>query len=241
MPTLQEIRRNAAAITRDAQVSAVSFTMLFMLISLVLNLADLLGVLYLPQAGSNFVYFVIFLLNPVLSAGFIMYCMRIYRRERVEYADLFDGFSFVGKVLGLYFLMAFFIALWSLLFVFPAIFAAYRYRFAVYNLYEDPSISPLEALRRSKRQTVGYKMHLFRLDLSFLGWLLISYLPSNLIHMLESSGVFAMNDFLQLFLVWAITAGAGLCYLARYYVCQYTYYDLARAACASPEPPMIEQ
>ncbi len=241
MPTLQEIKRSAAEISRSARISAVSFTLFYMLISLVLNLADLAGLHFLPQMGSDFLYFVLFLVSPVLSAGFVMYCMRIYRGEQVEYLDLFDGFSFVGKVLGLYFLMAFFIALWSMLFAIPGIIAAYRYRFAVYNLYENPTLSPLEALRRSKRQTFGHKLELFRLDLSFLGWLLIAYLPSNVFTVLENAGILVLNDLAALLLAWSITTAAGLCYLVRYYVCQYTYYDLARAACAPQDPPMIEQ
>lgn len=241
MPTLKQIKRDAAEITRSAQVSAVSFTFFYMIITLILNFADLMGVRFLPQPGSDFLYFVIFLLSPVLSAGFVMYCMRIYRRERVEYTDLFDGFSFVGKVLGLYFLMAFFVALWSMLFAIPGIIAAYRYRFAVYNLYEDSSLSPFEALRRSKRQTVGHKMELFRLDLSFLGWLLMAYLPSNVLYALQTAEIFVLSDFTRLVIGWVITTAAGLCYLVRYYVCQYTYFNLARAACAPPEPPMIEQ
>jgi uncharacterized membrane protein len=120
--SLHEIKRNAAEISRTAQVSAVSFTGLYMLLTLALNLADLMVARFLPGAGT-FIHFFIYLLFPVLAAGFVMYCMRIYRRERVEYADIFDGFSFVGKVLGLYFLMVIFIALWTMLFIIPGIVA----------------------------------------------------------------------------------------------------------------------
>ena len=240
MPTLQEIRRNAAATARDAQVSASSFVLFYMLISLALNLADLLAARFLPGV-STFVHFLILLIFPVLAAGFVMYCMRIYRRERVEYVDIFDGFSFVVKVLGLYFLMVVLIALWSILFVIPGVIAAYRYRFAIYNLYEDPRISPFEALRRSKRQTVGYKMQLFLLDISFLGWLLLTNLPSNLLTGLAQAEILVLNDFVHLFLCWAISTAASLCYLVRFQVCSYTYFNLARNACAPSEPPMIEQ
>ncbi len=240
MMSLREIKHNAAQLARDAQVSAVSFTAFYMLITLVLNLADLLALRFLPKGG-NFLHFFIYLLFPVLAAGFVMYCMRIYRRERVEYTDLFDGFTFVGKVLGLYFLMAIFIALWSMLFVIPGIIATYRYRFAVYNLYEDPSISPFEALRRSKRQTTGHKMNLFVLDLSFFGWLLLANLPTNLFSWLATAEILVLNDFVHLFLCWGISAVASLCYLVRFHVSAYTYFNLARAAHIPAEPPAIEE
>ena len=240
MLPLHEIKRSAAEVTRTAKVGAFSFTLFYMLITLILNLADLLTLRFLPNGG-NFLHFFIYLLFPVFAAGFVMYCMRIYRGEQVGYGAIFDGFTFPGKVLGLYFLMAIFIALWSMLFVIPGIIATYRYRFAVYNLYEDPTISPLEALRRSKRQTMGHKMNLLMLDLSFLGWLLLTNLPSNVFSWLAAAEILVLNDFVHLFLCWGISTAASLCYLPRFHVSVYTYFNLARAACAPTEPPMIEE
>ena len=230
MLSLREIKRSAAEVTRTAQVSALSFTLFYMLITLALNLADLAAIHFLPGAG-NFVHFFIYLLFPVMAAGFVMYCMRIYRRERVEYTDIFDGFTFVGKVLGLYFLMAVFIALWSMLFVIPGIIATYRYRFAVYNLYEDHSISPFEALRRSKRQTMGHKMNLLMLDLSFLGWLVLANLPSTVFSWLATAEILVLGDLWHVLICWAISTAASLC----------TYFNLARTACAPPETPLINE
>lgn len=78
-------------------------------------------------------------MSMVLASGFVMYCMAIRRGERAEYLTLFDGFSFVGKVILLniviYLFTCFF---WSLLFVIPGISPPHRYRSALYNLYENP-------------------------------------------------------------------------------------------------------
>ena len=52
----------------------------------------------------------------------------------------------------------------------PGIVAAYRYRFAMLNLCENPEIGVMEALSMSKAQTLGFKWQLFVLDLSFIGW-----------------------------------------------------------------------
>lgn len=49
--------------------------------------------------------------------------------------------------------MAVFIALWSMLLIVPGIIAAYRYRFALYNLCENPELGVMEALAMSKAQT----------------------------------------------------------------------------------------
>lgn len=160
---------------RSAQVSPMAFTALYLILVLVLNLVDSFtgfGVL------SSFVSILITLLGVVLDAGFVFYCMAVRRGERAEFLTLFDGFSFAGKIIGLCLLKYIFIFLWSLLFTIPGIVAAYRYRFALYNLYENPELSVFEALNMSKRQTWGYKGQLFTLDLSYLGWTLLSLLPS---------------------------------------------------------------
>ena len=159
-----------------AQVSPRAITALYCGLLLVLNMVSA----FAGDTGflSTFVTILTSLLNVILGAGFAMYCMAIRRGERAEYITLFDGFSFVGKLIGLTIVTALFIWLWSMLFIIPGIVAAYRYRFAAYNLYENPGISVMEALEMSKRQTMGYKGQLFALGLSYLGWTLLASLPA---------------------------------------------------------------
>ena len=51
--------------------------------------------------------------------------------------------------------------------------ARLRYRLATYFLLDDPARSAREAIRQSKRAMRGWKMELFVLDLSFIGWELL--------------------------------------------------------------------
>ena len=159
-----------------AQVSPRAITALYCGLLLVFNMVSA----FAGDTGflSTFVTILTSLLNVILGAGFAMYCMAIRRSERAEYITLFDGFSFVGKLIGLTIVTALFIWLWSMLFIIPGIIAAYRYRFAPYNLYENPGIGVMEALEMSKRQTMGYKGQLFALGLSYLGWTLLASLPA---------------------------------------------------------------
>ena len=176
---------------RTAQVSAVGMTTLYLLLTLVLNTADnLVGVSTwdpLRSVGTSvflglFVSILTWMMSLVLGAGYVLYCMAIRRGERSEYITLFDGFSLVGRIIGLNIVMYLFIALWSMLFVIPGIIASYRYRFALYNLLENPDMGIMEALNRSKEQTYGYKGQLFLLDLSYLGWGLLALLPALVIN-----------------------------------------------------------
>lgn len=113
---------------------------------------------------------IILLYTVVVDFGMYGYSLRVMRGEEAGFGDLFSNFDIAAKVIILWLLKVVFIALWSMLFFFPGIVAAYRYRLAEYLLFDDPSISPMEALRRSKKLMMGRKMDLFVTDLSFLGW-----------------------------------------------------------------------
>lgn len=178
-------RKRLKAETREllstAQVSPKGMAALYLGLAMALSVLD-----YLAGGGNAvternlvgiFVYVLTTLLTTVLGAGFSLYCMAVRRGERAEYLTLFDGFSFVGKLIALTVVEGVFITLWSMLFVVPGIVAAYRYRFALYNLYENPGIGVIEALDMSKRQTWGYKSQLFALDWSYFGWIMLASLP----------------------------------------------------------------
>lgn len=190
-----QLKMEAKAITKNAKVSAYLFTLLYLAVGLVLDGLDWLtsgssdvmtymeaympevdirfyptSPLSLPPVVSGFISIVVGLVAVVLSAGFIQYLMSVRKGIITPYATLFDGFLFAGKIILLSIVQYIFIFLWSLLFIIPGIIAGYRYRFALYNLCENPEIGVMEAINMSKAQTRGHKWELFVLDLSFLGW-----------------------------------------------------------------------
>ena len=171
------LKADTREMLRSAQVNPKAMAALYLALVLVMNLADSFAGGMGSSLPGTFVSVLTTLLGAVLSVGFTLYCMAIRQGQRAEFLTLFDGFSFVGKVIGLSLLTALFTFLWSLLFVIPGIIAGYRYRFAMYNLCDNPEISILEALDMSKQQTYGYKGQLFVLDLSYLGWGLLASLP----------------------------------------------------------------
>ena len=187
---------------RSAQVPPKLFTALYLALVLALNLVDSFTG---SGALATFASILVSLLAVVMEAGFVLYCMAVRQGERAEYLALFDGFSFAGKIIALNIVKWFFIILWSMLFTIPGIIAAYRYRFALYNLCENPEISVFEAMNMSKRQTLGYKLQLFQLDLSYLGWLFISSLPS-----LVYSGAAYQLTLQQLMASYGLSPDAGM-------------------------------
>ena len=194
MPNRIELKKSASATTRSARVSAYVFTLIYLVLTAVLNgvnsymiPSDQLVIFtgdrfirvseYLPFSHPPFPAFavlfvsvLVWLLSSVLAAGWVLYHQGVRRGQTMPYSSLFDGFGFTGKIILLHLVMGLFVFLWTLLLVIPGIIAIYRYRFALYNLCENPEMGVMEAIRLSKQQTMGFKLDLFVLDLTFIGW-----------------------------------------------------------------------
>jgi len=119
---------------------------------------------------------VLWLFGGVVRVGFMSYCLKISRGQAGEYKDIIDAFAFFMKVILIQIITTVLVFLWSLLFFFPGIAAAYRYRKAYYILLDDPNKSALQCVRESKRIMHGNKLDLFLLDLSFFGWFFLNVL-----------------------------------------------------------------
>jgi uncharacterized membrane protein len=111
---------------------------------------------------------------PALVLGFTMAFLRLARGQQFDLNTLFDGFKYIMKAFGLHFLTGLFIFLWSLLFIIPGIVAALRYSMAFHILADNPDIGVMEAIEKSKMMTQGYKLDIFIMYLSFMGWAILS-------------------------------------------------------------------
>jgi len=128
---------------------------------------------FLKPAGFAFAA-LLWLLGGILQVGFLSYCLKAARSAGSGYGCALDGFLFARKVLAILVATAALTALWSLLLFFPGVAAHYRYRQAYYILLDDPEKGALQCIRESKLLMAGNKLDLFLLDLSFLGWHLLS-------------------------------------------------------------------
>lgn len=111
----------------------------------------------------------------VLAMGLLDWYRKAIHREKTGVEPLFDGFSqkYMENVLTM-FLKNLFIGLWSMLFIVPGIVKTYSYAMTEYIKMENPDVSASQAIDISKRMMNGHKWDLFVLDLSFLGWHILS-------------------------------------------------------------------
>ena len=106
---------------------------------------------------------------------------------------LLDGFRsghYVNIVLTM-FLRDLFTTLWSLLLVVPGIVKHYEYLMVPYIIAENPAMDYKEAFQISKQMIDGEKMEAFIMDLSFLGWYLLSAVTCGLL------AIFYVNPYVQ--------------------------------------------
>lgn len=113
----------------------------------------------------------------IISVGFMMFLLNTVRGTGACFGNLLDGFGFFWKIIAISLLEGLFVILWTLLFIVPGIVAAYKYRMSFYILIDHPEYTALQCIRESKNMMRGHKGELFSLDLSFIGWWLLTLLP----------------------------------------------------------------
>lgn len=131
-------------------------------------------------AASGFEYILGIMLNfmsLMLSVGFIIFALKVWRRQENSIGNLFDGFAILLRIIGLEIVMSIFIFLWSLLLFIPGLIASLSYSRAIYLLIDHPEMSIMDCIRESKRLMNGRKGEYFILMLSFFGWMLLASVP----------------------------------------------------------------
>ena len=154
-----------------------------------------------PQIASITIALVIVIIVAVLLRIFVwnpleVGCYRFFQHnvydngpERPGLGYLKEGFGNYGHVFGTLFLRDLFIFLWSILFIIPGIVMNYAYWLVPYLIKDNPELSATQAIQRSKRMMKGYKGKAFLLDLSFIGWALLSAITFGIV------GVFWTNPY----------------------------------------------
>lgn len=187
------LKRDAKEAMRVAAISPYGVTFIYGIIMLILSrvqnaLTDWGMILFhsgeykdLSQLTSlvaiSLVFSLIFiLLTSILDFGYQLFCLKVSNRDSsMSYSDLFLGFRYFLKILGLSIVMLIFELLWSLLLLIPGIIAGFRYSQAIFILAENPEKGILQCIRESKEMMAGHKFEYFVLNLSFTLWVLLMF------------------------------------------------------------------
>ena len=124
----------------------------------------------------------VFLINPME-----MGCSRFFLKnleQPAKISNILYGFDHGYKnIVTILFFKDLYIVLWAMLFIIPGIIKAYEYRMIPYLLSENPEMSKEEVFDISKKMMKGNKWKAFVLDLSFIGWDILSVFTCGLLSM----------------------------------------------------------
>ena len=116
----------------------------------------------------------VFVANPIL-VGEKRYFVQS-RKQVSKFTLLFSSFqknAYLGAVKTMI-VRDIFLFLWTLLLIIPGIIKGYAYSMVPYILADNPNIGVSRAIELSNNMTHGEKLNIFVLDLSFLGWILLT-------------------------------------------------------------------
>lgn len=163
-----DLRSNARDLLDGNWWPCITLTLIYLLIQFVLGLIPLIGGL------------VSFIFAGPLQLGFTIYYLKFIRTETTDYNAFFEGQDDFGRALAAMILIAFFTMVWALLLIIPGIIAFYKYAMTFYVLKDNPELSAIDALRLSEDMMYGAKMKLFKLHLSFIGWIFLTALTAGI-------------------------------------------------------------
>ena len=169
MTTSSELRARARSSLKGNWGRAI---LLFVLMGLIIGAPDII----LSSIDKTVQFAFVLIVSGPIMFGMSSAFLALADNQRPSVSTLFIGFNRFGTTFLLYVLMMIFVYLWMLLLIIPGIIAALRYSQAYYILRDNPEISALEAIRRSKEMMKGHKGRLFMLYLSFIGWWLLGIL-----------------------------------------------------------------
>ncbi|MBD5488703.1 MAG: DUF975 family protein [Lachnospiraceae bacterium] len=134
-----------------------------------------------------------FLLNPLVVGAQRFFVVSHY--QKAELGEL--GYAFSNSYMNVVktmFLKALYVFLWSLLLVVPGIIKGYEYRMIPYILAENPGIDTKDAFAMSKQMMDGNKWNAFVLDLSFIGWNILSLFTCGILAIFYVNPYIYMTD-----------------------------------------------
>ena len=112
----------------------------------------------------------------LLGIGCFLFYLSVRRNKEVSVNMLFSGYEYYLKGFLVILLVKIINIIGCILLIIPSIIFSFMYSQALYIYIENPEMGVVECLRTSRLAMKGHKFELFVLNLSFIGWILLSVL-----------------------------------------------------------------
>ncbi len=186
--SISEIKRRARAELKGKWGLAISLTLVVFVINSVPS--TIVNVLFgggfpngvhhsEPPIGASLFQIILSIALIPLSVAVYWFYLNLVRDNRTELTEVFliyKDSTATFKAIGVSLLQGIFIFLWSLLLIIPGIIMGLAYSQSYFLLKDHPEYTVSQAIAESRVRMKGYKGKYFLMDLSFIGWGILSVL-----------------------------------------------------------------
>jgi len=178
MDTTSNYKNRSAASLSNKWLSAAAVVLVYFLIYIVVSAFQTFG--GDSTSIALIISFGVGLLMLPMVWGLKVEFLKVKRGGNPVVSGLFEGYKDFTRIFTTSILQSVYVILWSLLLIVPGIIKYYSYAMTDFVLKDDAELSNNAAIEKSMALMEGHKMDLFLLDLSFIGWFLLSLLTFGL-------------------------------------------------------------
>ncbi len=173
MKALKEYRATARQQLKGNWGYAALFVFVYMVI--VVGASTIISLITASNETLNLICSLIVSLCTVpMAYGLYVSFLELGRGKELKVGELFAHYN--TRVFFTMMLQGVYTFLWTLLLIVPGIIKSFSYMMTPYILADYPELSYNQAIEKSMAMMKGNKMKLFLLILSFLGWIILSFL-----------------------------------------------------------------
>ena len=168
----RELKQNAKAQLKNNWGVAIGIIIVCTLISCIPNF--LINLDSESITISIVIPIITLLITGPLTIGQCKFFINLANRSNPKFSDLWYGFNNILRAIGTTVLIGIIVFVGTILFIIPGIILSFMYSQVYYIMAENPEMSIMDCLKESSRIMKGHKMDLFVLELSFLGWIILT-------------------------------------------------------------------
>ena len=183
MGYIKDLKDQALATLKGKWGSFVGLTFIYFLLACIASGASQFGEIFTGSSFSTLALIMtssgllLTILAIPIQFGFVVAHLHSSRQDLpADISDLFFGYKRFWNVLGTMLLEILVIIGGTILLIIPGIILSFAYAIVPFVLRDNPELSPVEVLQKSRMMMKGHKMDLFLLYLSFIGWFLLCFL-----------------------------------------------------------------
>lgn len=167
-----KLKQNAKNQLKNNWVLAIGIIIVCTLISCIPNL--LVEINDESLAIGIIIPIITLVITGPLTIGQCKFFINLANRSNPKFSDLWYGFNNILKAIGVTLLVGVIVFIGTILLIIPGIILSFMYSQVYYIMSENPEMSIIDCLKESSRIMKGHKMDLFVLELSFLGWIILT-------------------------------------------------------------------